>query len=231
MSDRQIIERWAVNSAPWIRAVREGLIESRTRVTNAAIVEAVLRRNPQSVLDIGCGEGWLARALSARGVEVLGIDVVAALIESARRAGGGRYAEISQEALAEGAFEERFDVCVCNFSLLGGDVVDRLVTGIHARLNPGGALVVQTLHPCAGGGDADYREGWRAGTWAGIDASFSDPAPWYFRTLEAWFKLFAAAGLRLVSFGETVHPESGQLLSIILSGVPDQGSPPVGAVP
>jgi 2-polyprenyl-3-methyl-5-hydroxy-6-metoxy-1,4-benzoquinol methylase len=35
---------------------------------------AVLRDKPASVLDVGCGEGWLARALSAHACRVTGVD-------------------------------------------------------------------------------------------------------------------------------------------------------------
>lgn len=222
MSDRLIIERWRGNSEPWIRAVREGRIESRARVTDAAIVETIMQRNPGSVLDIGCGEGWLARALTARGVDVLGIDIVPALIDSARAAGGGRYALVSQEEIAGGVLTERFDVCACNFSLLGGDVVDDLVARMPACLNPGGAFIVQTVHPCAGVDGIDYRDGWREGSWAGIDGTFSDPAPWYFRTLQAWVSLFREAGLDIEALHETRHPETRQLLSMIVVTEPDR---------
>ena len=69
--DQQIIDSWDVNAAPWVRAVRNHEIPSRRLVTDQAIIDAVMRRKPTSVLDLGCGEGWLARELSARGVDVL----------------------------------------------------------------------------------------------------------------------------------------------------------------
>ncbi|MGB0135526.1 class I SAM-dependent methyltransferase [Dokdonella sp.] len=224
MSDRLIIERWGENSAPWIRAVREGRIESRALVTDTAIIETIMQRDPATVLDIGCGEGWLARALTARGVDVLGIDVIPSLVESARAAGGGRFAKISQEEFADGAVSECFDVCVCNFSLFGDEVVRRLMARMSVSLKPGGAFIAQTMHPCASGGGVDYRDGWREGTWAGIDVEFSDPAPWYFRTLQAWVSLCGDTGLRIVALQETIHPETRQLLSLIIVGEPERAS-------
>jgi len=71
--------------------VRGNQIESRALVTNQAIVDAVLSRSPSTVLDIGCGEGWLVRALSSHGIDAVGVDVVPELIEHAKQAGGGTF--------------------------------------------------------------------------------------------------------------------------------------------
>lgn len=88
LSDYKIIDSWHKNARPWTIAVREGHISSRKLVTDRAIVNAVIERYPKNVLDLGCGEGWLARALSVQGIEVLGVDVVPELIEQARAGGG-----------------------------------------------------------------------------------------------------------------------------------------------
>ena len=222
MSDGRIIERWVDNSAAWTLAVREGRIASRVRVTNAAVIDAVLARSPRSVFDIGCGEGWLARELAGHGIDVYGVDVVPALIESAARAGVGRFATMSYETLAEHGIDERFDVCVCNFSLLGESATARLIAAIPAMLNPDGALIVQTLHPWAACGDEPYRDGWRAGSWCGIEGDFREPAPWYFRTLHGWMQLFAGAGLRIESMQEPGDLHASVPLSLILVAVPDR---------
>lgn len=61
MRDRRsegIRRSWNTNASAWIGAVREGRIESRVRVTDRAILDAVLVRPPHRVLDLGCGEGW-----------------------------------------------------------------------------------------------------------------------------------------------------------------------------
>jgi len=66
LSEAKIVESWRNNAHAWTSAVREQRIDSRALVTDRAIVEAVLARAPRSVLDIGCGEGWLARRLAGR---------------------------------------------------------------------------------------------------------------------------------------------------------------------
>src|SRR5262249_20752142 len=153
-------------------------IESRRLVTNEAITGAILSRHPTTVLDIGCGEGWLARALGAKGLDVTGVDVVPDLIEKAQAAGGARYEVASYEDLASGSITDRFDVAVANFSLIGYESVDRLIAAAPSLLTSRGALIIQTLHPLVATGEHPYIDGWRSGSWAGFSDAFSDPAPW-----------------------------------------------------
>jgi 2-polyprenyl-3-methyl-5-hydroxy-6-metoxy-1,4-benzoquinol methylase len=206
---------WQRNAAPWTAAVRGNQIESRSVVTNQAIVDAVLSRSPSSALDIGCGEGWLVRALASHGIDATGIDVVPGLIEQATHAGGGKFRVSSFERLVAIAPATRFDVAIANFSLIGKEPVEQLLRGIATLLAPGGAFIVQTLHPVASCGDLPYADGWREGSWAGFSEDFSDPAPWYFRTLESWTLLIKESGLRLIETREPVNPRTGAPASVI----------------
>jgi 2-polyprenyl-3-methyl-5-hydroxy-6-metoxy-1,4-benzoquinol methylase len=215
LSDAKIIDSWHANAAPWTGAVRDGQIESRTLVTDQAILSAVLSRAPRSALDLGCGEGWLVRALAALGVQAAGVDVVPALIDAATLAGGGDFRVASFEDIAAGVLRLTTDVVVANFALLGKESVERVIQHVPALLNAGGALVVQTLHPIVACGDNAYEDGWRAGTWAGFSANFTDPAPWYFRTIQSWIELFTTGGLRLREIREPVHPVTRKPASII----------------
>jgi hypothetical protein len=78
-----------------------------------------------------------------------------------------------------------------------------------------GTLIVQTLHPVIACGDSAYQDGWREGSWAGFDAAFTDPAPWYFRTLQGWIKLFADHGFRLLELREPLYPKLKRPASVI----------------
>jgi 2-polyprenyl-3-methyl-5-hydroxy-6-metoxy-1,4-benzoquinol methylase len=215
LSDARIVDSWRKNASPWTTAVRENQIASRALVTNKAIVDAVLSRSPRTVLDIGCGEGWLARALAEHGVSAVGVDVVPALIEQARKAGGGEFRISSYEDIAAGRLDVSVDLVVANFSLIGKESVEGVIRRAPSLLNSGGSLVIQTLHPVASCGDESYADGWRTGSWAGFSEEFSDPAPWYFRTMESWETLLADSGFRILETREPVHPETGKPASVI----------------
>ena len=215
LSDARIVDSWRKNASPWTTAVRENQIASRALVTNKAIVDAVLSRSPRTVLDIGCGEGWLARALAEHGVSAVGVDVVPALIEQARKAGGGEFRISSYEDIAAGRLDVSVDLVVANFSLIGKESVEGVIRRAPSLLNSRGSLVIQTLHPVASCGDESYADGWRTGSWAGFSEEFSDPAPWYFRTMESWEVLLADSGFTILETREPVHPETGKPASVI----------------
>lgn len=218
-NDKQIIESWETNASPWINAIEKGQIESRILVTNTAIVEAVERSGAKSCLDIGCGEGWLVRELVKAGVTCVGIDVIPELIEYARKEGDGEFKVISYEDLSPGKIKKSFDVAVCNFSLLGNESVERVFEKVNLLLNGGGFFIVQTIHPIEGCGEFEYKDGWRKGSWAGFNSEFSNPAPWYFRTLETWKGLYIKNGFRIKEIIEPLVPKTQVPASIIFVGV------------
>ncbi len=217
-SDKNIVDSWRDNAKPWISAIRENDIESRVLITNKAIIDAILQKSPKSVLDIGCGEGWLARELNKTDINVLGIDAIPELVAAATQEGGGVFKVISYEDLIEGAIKEKFDLIVCNFSLLGKKSVDAIFKYISCMLNNGGFFIVQTIHPVASCGAFKYMDGWRDGSWAGFNNSFTNPAPWYFRTLETWKNLFLKNGLALNKILEPLNTVTNKTASVIFVG-------------
>jgi 2-polyprenyl-3-methyl-5-hydroxy-6-metoxy-1,4-benzoquinol methylase len=220
VNEALILGSWTTNAAPWIRAVRERQIESRRLVTDGAILAAIQERSPRSVLDIGCGEGWLVRALAREGIRSMGVDAVPQLIEQAREAGGGDFRALSFDDLAAGKLFLRADVAVCNFSLLGNESVRRLLRTVPSLLTPSGVFAVQTLHPMTACGESPYCSGWRPGDWAGLSGTFTDPAPWYFRTLQGWVELIQGCGLELLQIREPLHPVTQRPASIIFITAP-----------
>ncbi|NES95082.1 MAG: methyltransferase domain-containing protein [Desertifilum sp. SIO1I2] len=215
-SEKKIVRSWFKNASPWVSTVRNEQIESRKLVTNQAIIAAITSRFPQSVLDIGCGEGWLIRELATRNIQGIGVDVVPNLIEQAQKIRGGDFRIASYDEIAAGQLKITVDAAVCNFSLFGQESVETLLGAIPSLLNPQGTFIIQTLHPLMACGDVPYEEGWREGSWVGFSSDFSDPPPWYFRTLESWVRLLTESGFSLLEIREPLHPHTRKPTSIIL---------------
>lgn len=212
--EERILRSWHANAGPWTAAVRAGQIESRRLVTDLAVIDAIRKLQPTRVLDLGCGEGWLTRTLSRLDMQVIGVDAVPALVESARSL-GGEYRMCTYEEIATGESGLEADLVVCNFSLIGKDSAEAAFRAAGRVLPGGGHLVVQTLHPIAACGDEPYEDGWREGSWVGFSDEFTDPAPWYFRTMETWVDLFEEHGFKLTDTKEPMHPGTGSPASVI----------------
>jgi 2-polyprenyl-3-methyl-5-hydroxy-6-metoxy-1,4-benzoquinol methylase len=195
----QIIRSWYANANAWGNAIRTASIASRKLVTNRAVIESVSSVSPLRVLDIGCGEGWLARALAAFKMQVIGIDAVPALVAQAQALGGGEFCVQDYASIAKRQLRlDPVDAVVCNFSLLGKDSVENLLRALPHYLKDQGSLIIQTLHPVAACGQSPYQDGWREGSWLGFGSDFSDPAPWYFRTLDSWSAMLERCGFEIL---------------------------------
>ena len=214
--DQRILESWKTNAEPWINAIRENQIESRVRLTNKAVLEQILSYRPASVIVIGCGEGWLCRALESNGVSTLGVDATADLITSARGLSASRFECVSYDQIVAGAIRESFDLAVFNFSLFGNESVESLIKSVPAFLNPNGNIVVQTLHPATSIGGIEQDDGWRESSWQGFSDEFRDPAPWYYRSTRSWFSMLARSGFREINTLQPSEPNKDPV-SIIFS--------------
>ena len=212
---QDLIESWHDNASAWTDAVRGMKIESRRLVTDTAIVEAIQSLRPRTVLDLGCGEGWLCRRLQELGIEASGFDVSQPLIESAKAASDARYFQCSYAEYRDAPAQfGRFDVIVANFSILD-DELPRLLSALQHALNPHGAVIIQTIHPGNIPNDGEHANGWRVESFSGFNGDFPRSMPWYFRTLSSWQQCFMESGLHLREIREPVHPKTGGAASII----------------
>lgn len=102
------------------------------------------------VCDLACGEGYLARALTARGAHVTGIDLSENLLAHARRQSAqANITYIRDDARTLASVEEAtFNVVICNMALMDIPDLDATMSTVHRILKPGGVFVYCILHPC-----------------------------------------------------------------------------------
>ncbi|WP_020591679.1 class I SAM-dependent methyltransferase [Kiloniella laminariae] len=228
---------WDDNAQLWTAAVREKKIASRVSCTDQAIVAAALTlikeraQQSTSVLDLGCGEGWLARRLSAEpDCVVTGIDGSADLIVSARQLDPvSSYLHLGYDEIirAPARAGGPYDLVICNFALLGEEITP-LLSALRQCVVAQGKLVIQTLHPWQACPESGYADDWqeesfaafsagnRAGNQAGNQAGNWTSMPWYFRTLATWIREIGQAGFAVASCAEPINPQSGKPGSLLL---------------
>jgi len=209
---------WEENAEQWAKVMESRTIASRA-VTNPAILNAVLESKPRSVLDLGCGDGWMAPEFQSRNIQYLGFDGSSKLVEIARAKYGPHFEHRPYEDLIKKG-SSPVDVVVFNYSLMGEELLPVFQT-IKSFLNPKGAIVIQTLHPCFA--VKPYKDGWQNEDFKALPASGAKPLPfqgtmpWYGRTLSSWMKLFHESELGLEKMIEPVVADQPVSVIFVLS--------------
>ncbi|UJP63780.1 class I SAM-dependent methyltransferase [Mongoliitalea daihaiensis] len=232
----QTIESWKANAKEWIHIVHTNSIPSRA-ITNPAIMATVLQScHGKSVLDLGCGEGWLCRALQKEGLRTFGIDGTWDLIEAAKKQGlSDSFECLSFEEiiawskkkitypLLDQLANQPFDGLIFNFCLYGDVDSEALLRAVQPLVRQDGKVYIQTLHPLAMlAMGLRYESQWMADAWKGLPGNFTNGHPWYARTLQDWMLLFRNSGFQLQQLLEPQGKELNQPSSIIfvLSSLP-----------
>jgi SAM-dependent methyltransferase len=173
------------------------------------------------VLDIGCGEGQIARvARSIEGVErVVGIDpTTAQLVEARRRGGGVVYARSSAAALPFA--DASFDAAVACLVFEHIQEVDLAIAEVARVLEPDGRFAFFLNHPLLQTPNSGWiddhvldppEQYWRIGPYLREDETLEEVEkdvfiPFIHRPLSRYVNLLIANGLELVRMEEPAPP-------------------------
>ncbi len=171
------------------------------------------------VLDVGCGEGQVAR-LAARlpGMQlVVGVDPTAAQVVEAKARGGGVL--IGRSDAAALPFSDRsFDAVVACLVFEHIEAVDEAISEVGRVLRPGGRFLFLLNHPLLqtpGSGWIDdtilEEQYWRIGPYLVEDNSLEEVEkgvwiPFIHRPLSRYVNALAAAGLYVTFMAEPAPP-------------------------
>jgi trans-aconitate 2-methyltransferase len=179
----------------WDAATYERLSGPLTAM-GTEVLDRLLLRGDETVLDAGCGTGNVTRVLLERlpRGRVIAVDAAPSMVEQARALLPPEV-DVRQADLLELELDERLDAVLSTATFHWVPDHERLFANLHALLKPGGRLVAQ----CGGHGNVEEVKD------AGFDAASRPefapylagwPGDWNFATPEATERRLRAAGFR-----------------------------------
>ncbi len=175
-------------------------------------------RGATSVLDVGTGEGQVARLAAAGGaISVVGVDPTQAQIDAARRRSGGPvYARAGAARLPFP--DEAFDAVVACLVFEHVDDVDAAISEVSRVLRPGGRFLFFLNHPLLQTPNSGWiddtileEQYWRIGAYLVEDCSIEEVEkdvfiPFIHRPLSRYVNAMAANGLLITLMEEPAPP-------------------------
>ena len=209
-------ELWEINAKWWQDGFSDGA--DPEYVEQIVPMAAERLRGARRVLDVGTGEGQLARLAVAQGAEfVVGIDPTWAQVEvAARKAGGPRY--LQTEAARLPFADDAFDAVLACLVFEHIDAVDDAIAEVARVLEPGGRFVFFLNHPLLqtpGSGWIDdhiiYEQYWRIGPYLVESNEIEEVEknvfiPFVHRPMSRYVNAMAANGLLITEMAEPAPP-------------------------
>ena len=209
---------WEEHASWWIEGFTEGADpEYEDQIIPLAVTE---QGGAGRVLDLGCGDGQIARALASTGASVVGVDPTTNQIDvAAERAGGPVFAQAGAAVLpfSDGAFDGVIACLVFEHI----DDVDAAIGEVARVLRPGGRFTFLLNHPLLqtpGSGWIDDHmvdppeQYWRIGPYL-VEAETVEQVElgvhirFLHRPLSRYLNALAAVGLVLERMDEPAPPE------------------------
>jgi len=222
---------WNRNAIRWSATYDDDGDSNRRYQSDEPMLAMLGEVQGHTVLDVGSGNGYLARKLAARGAAVTGVELCDEFMRIAREREAAKPLGIAyvhgsvtrMEALAA----DSFDKAVSNYVLM--DVLDyeAALGEVFRVLRPGGVFVAVISHPAFGSGPASwvrpapdsprpedragflvddyFRRGAVHAVWGDLDPVLS-----FHRPLRDYWRAFKQAGFTIDDFEEPSVTERGR---------------------
>lgn len=139
------------NADFWTQIIREQRDKFRMELTNGAVLKAIGDVTGLTVLDAGCGEGYMSRTLAEGGAKVTGIDFSDELIHAAQEHRLASELPVSFDVGDVNSLPYdpgTFDLVLCNHLLNDLEDPSQAIREFSRVLSPQGRIVIMMLHPC-----------------------------------------------------------------------------------
>lgn len=152
VSEAQITRAWDTFAHEWADSYNEYGDLNRQYVIDPTILQLLGAIEGLSILDVGCGNGYLCRLLAKKGARIVGIDASKTFIQMARQKEKEHPLGIEYYAgtiCNMNLFQDKtFDLAVSNLVLMDLYDLDKAVRELRRVLKTGGRLIFSIMHPC-----------------------------------------------------------------------------------
>jgi SAM-dependent methyltransferase len=210
---------WQQHATWWQEGFTEGAdAEYEEQILPLAAEHLSAPEPPARLLDVGTGEGQIARLAARLGVpQVVGIDPTEAQVTlAAERAGGPAYARAGADRLPFP--DAAFDACLACLVFEHVEAMDAAIAEVGRVLQPGGRFLFFLNHPLLQTPDSGWiddrildEEYWRIGPYLIEDLTIEEVEkdvfiPFVHRPLSRYVNALAANGLRIAHMAEPPPP-------------------------
>ena len=161
ISNEEAIQHWSSYPRELIEGFGDEGDFGRQHLLNPATFRMLGDVGGKSILDAGCGQGYLCRLLAKQGAHVTGVEPAAPQITYAigrERSDMLGIAYIQADLSILRLNDRLFDAVVANMVLIDiPDYYEALLNCVHC-LKEGGSLIFSLIHPCFEGPDSEYSE-------------------------------------------------------------------------
>lgn len=228
-NEREDRELWSRKAAFWNEHIGDEGDRNRRLHLHPVIWRMLGDVEGQTILDAGCGTGYLGVMLAQKGANVTAVDYAPGMIEQAKARASRLQVELDLHidncCTLETISDSSLDKLVSNYVLQDLEDLAGAISAFARVLKKGGVAVLVFSHPCfeVPGGptrekgaisytwhDSYFKEQRHTETWQGrhhqtgeaID--FSAPFTYYHRPLSTYFRHFLEAGFVCLDFDEPV---------------------------
>lgn len=219
------IQEWDESAEFYHGCVGEVGDDNHRYIINPAVFRLLGGVRDKTILDAGCGQGYISRILARRGACVIGVDASRKLLSIARKIEEEQRLGIKYQLLDLSDLSslkgERFNVILCNMVLMDLPNLEKVVGEFAKLLDSGGELILSITHPCS----LDLpSSGWRKDKrgrriYFHVDRYF-DTSPHkkkfngyvlthYHRTLSEYVNSLASSGFRIEQMVEPQPTQEG----------------------
>lgn len=158
--DQTLREAWEGSADAWVRWARSPQLDHAFWRMNLPVLLDLLPAPGELTVDVGCGEGRVARWLGELAHRVVGIEGSPALARAARAADPALEVHVA-DAADMPLDDDVADLAVASLALMTMDDMPGVVREVARVLRPGGRFCLSVLHPLnswSDAGDVGYFE-------------------------------------------------------------------------